>query len=195
MTYNSQREPLALREYGRTVQEMVNYCVEIENREQRQACAEAIISIMARMNADSAQQPDFQHKLWDQLAIMSNYQLDVDYPYEVIRPEDIAQKPTPLKYPVHRIRYRHYGHLVEAMMRKLEQMPAGEERDELAGQLADAMKQNLFDFNRDAMDDGKVRADIKAYTDGEVALPDDFDFRAITSGRVLDKPSRKKKRK
>lgn len=195
MKYNSQRDALALREYGRTIHEMVNYCVTIEDRAERQLCAETIVAAMARMNPEAAQLPDGDHKLWDQLAIMSGFRLDVDYPYGPPSADDANVRPTPIKYPVHRIRFRHYGHLVEQMMRKLEEMPAGDERDALTALLADAMKQDLYDFNRDAMDNDKVSSDISLYTEGAVALPDDFEFRPITSSRITERPSRKKRRK
>lgn len=195
MTYNSQREPLSLREYGRTVQDMVDYCTQLPDRQLRQSCAETIVALMAKMNGGASQQADFQHKLWDQIAIMSDYKLDIDYPYDITQPEDADARPKTLKYPIHRIRYRHYGHLVEAMLRKAGQMPEGAERDELTELLGNAMKQDLFDFNRDAMDENKIRTDIKAYTDGEVVLPEDFAFRSITGTKITEKTSRKKRRK
>ena len=194
MQYNSLREKLVLPEYGRTVQDMVDYCVAIPERDRRQQCAEAIVSIMASMNPQVRQLPDYQRKLWDQLALISSYKLDIDYPCEITRQDDADRHPAPLKYPMQRIRYRHYGHLLEAFMRKLQQLDDPARRQALAGQLADAMKQDLYDFNRGALDESKIRADIEAYTDGEVRLADDFRFAAITGGRIQEK-SRKKKRK
>lgn len=193
MIYNSQREQLILREYGRTIQDMVDYCQTIDDRERRQECAEAIVGIMTSMNPQVRQQPDFQQKLWNQLAAMSAYNLDIDYPCEIIKP-DSGQRPAPLKYPMQRIRYRHYGHLLEASMRKLQQITDEDERQALCGQLANAMKQDLYDFNRGALDERKIRADIENYTDGSISLDPDFDFRPITGGRVAEK-NRKKKRK
>ena len=138
-------------------------------------------------------EPDFQQKLWNQLAAMSAYRLDIDYPCEIRKPDD-SERPAPLKYPMQRIRYRHYGHLLEASMRKLQQLTDEDERQALCGQLANAMKQDLYDFNRGALDERKIRADIENYTDGSVALADNFNFQPITGGRVAEK-TRKKKRK
>ena len=99
MTYNTQREKLILPEYGRGIQEMVAICLGIEDRAQRQLCAETIVGIMATMNPEGRQQADYEHKLWDQLAILSNYQLDIDWPYEVVKQEEMTARPRPLKYP------------------------------------------------------------------------------------------------
>ena len=193
MTYNSQRQQLILREYGRTIQDMADYCVTIADRQRRQECAEAIVAVMAAMNPQQRQQPDYQQRLWNQLAALTAYQLDIDYPCPISQPAD-RQHPAPLKYPMQRIRYRHYGHLLEASMRKLQQLTDAGERQALCAQLANAMKQDLYDFNRGALDERKIRADIESYTEGTVALPDNFTFQPITGGRVMEK-SRKKKRK
>lgn len=195
MTYNTQREKLVLPEYGRTIQEMVDICVDIPNRAERQRCAESIIAVMTTMNPDLRQQPDYEHKLWDQLAILSGYQLDIDYPFEVVRPEDIAAKPKPMKYPMQRIRYRHYGHLTEEFMRKLKELPDGPEREELTAMMANFMKRSLYNWDRDAMDEGKVRADVRSYTDGTADVPDSFRFASVSNGHLPGHGGGKKKRK
>ena len=194
MKYNTQRQQLILPEYGRTIQEMVDICVGIEDREERQQCANTIVRIMTIMNPTVRQQPNFEHRLWDHLAIMSDYKLDIDWPFPIVQKAEIQARPKPLKYPMQRIRYRHYGHLLEASMRKLQQLTDAGERQALCAQLANAMKQDLYDFNRGALDERKIRADIESYTEGTVALPDNFTFQPITGGRVMEK-SRKKKRK
>ena len=186
---------MILPEYGRIIQEMVDICKQIEDRDQRQQCAESIIDIMATMNPDVGQQPDYEHKLWDQLAILSNYELDIDYPYEVVRPEEITAKPKPLKYPMQRIRYRHYGHLTEEFMRKLKDMPESEERDELTAMMANFMKRSLYNWNRDAMDERKVRADISAYTDDTATIPEDFRFASVSNGHLPGSNASKKRKK
>ena len=186
---------MILPEYGRIIQEMVDICKQIEDHDQRQQCAESIIEIMATMNPDVCQQPDYEHKLWDQLAILSNYELDIDYPYEVVRPEEITAKPKPLKYPMQRIRYRHYGHLTEEFMRKLKDMPESEERDELTAMMANFMKRSLYNWNRDAMDERKVRADVAAYTDDKAFIPEDFRFAPVSNGHLPGSNASKKKRR
>lgn len=195
MTYNTQREKMILPEYGRTIQEMVDICLQIEDRSERQRCAKNIIAVMTTMNPDVRQQPDYERKLWDQLAILSNYQLDIDYPYEVVKPEDITSKPKPLKYPMTRIRYRHYGHLTEEFMHKLKDMPEGAEREELTSMMANFMKRSLYNWNRDAMDERKVRTDLSSYTDGTVNIPENFRFASVSNGHLPGSNASKKKRK
>lgn len=195
MNYNTQRAKLILPEYGRTIQQMVDICMKIEDRKQRQRCAETIIGIMATMNPDVRQQPDYERKLWDQLAIISDYQLDIDYPFEVVKPEDIAAKPKPMKYPMQRIRYRHYGHLTEEFMRKLKDMTDDKDREELTAMMANFMKRSLYNWNRDAMDERKVKADIHHYTDGAAEVPENFRFASVSNGHLPGNGGGKKKRR
>ena len=194
MTYNTQREKLVLPEYGRTIQEMVDICVEIPDRKARQECAQTIIRIMTTMNPTVRQQPDYEHRLWDHLAIMSNYKLDIDWPFPVIQAADITARPKPLKYPMQRIRYRHYGHLTEAFMNEIKEMPEGVDREELTGMMANFMKRSLYNFNRDAMDEEKIAADIQTYTEGQTTINAGFQFASVTNGRLPGQMPKKKKK-
>ena len=138
MTYNSQRDQLTLRQYGRTIQDMVAYCKTLDSRAQRQRCAEAIIGVMASMNPQVRQLPNYQQRLWEQLAAMADYELDIDFPCTIERPEEGDSHPAPLKYPMQRIHFRHYGHLVEASMRKLQQIEDEEKERKEAEKLRKA---------------------------------------------------------
>ena len=141
------------------------------------------------------QQPDYEQKLWDQLAILSDYKLDIDYPFEVVKAEEISAKPKPLKYPMQRIRYRHYGHLTEAFLKELKEMPEGEDRERLTGMLANFMKRSLYNWNRDAMDERKVRADVESYTDGAATVPENFHYASVSNGHLPGSNASKKKRR
>lgn len=195
MTYNTQREKMILPEYGRTIQEMVDICLQIEDRNERQQCAETIIEIMMTMNPNLRQQPDYEHKLWDQLAILSDYKLDIDYPYEVIKREEMDAKPKPLKYPMQRIRFRHYGHLTEAFMKELKEMPDGPERQRLTEMIANYMKRSLYNWNRDAMDERKVAADVDFYTEGNVSVPEGMRYASVSNGHLPGSNASKKRRR
>ncbi len=195
MTYNTQREKMILPEYGRTIQEMVDICLQIEDRNKRQLCAETIIEIMMTMNPNLRQQPDYEHKLWDQLAILSDYKLDIDYPYEVIKREEMDAKPKPLKYPMQRIRFRHYGHLTEAFMKELKEMPEGPERQRLTEMMANYMKRSLYNWNRDAMDERKVAADVDYYTEGNVSVPEGMRYASVSNGHLPGSNASKKRRR
>ena len=126
MEYNVDREPLIIPEYGRHIQKMVNYCVEIENTEERNRCANAIISVMGDMNPHLRDVPDFQHKLWDQLFIMSDFKLVVDSPYPIPTREVINLKPERLAYPQKNPKYRFYGNNIKYMIEVANKYEEGE---------------------------------------------------------------------
>ncbi len=169
MQYNTQRIPLVMPEYGRGVQEMVNLAINLPTRQQRLRCTKTIVSIMARVQPQQAGQVDFKQRLWNHLAKIARYQLDIDYPVEII-PEETLGHPAPLHYPTKDIQRRHYGYLVEESLRKAQSMPEGEKRDKLVEMLANQMKQDLFMWNRDSMDEALVARDISNYTDGLLKL-------------------------
>ena len=99
MQYNTQQKRMPLPEYGRSIQNMVDHALTIEDRAERQRCANTIINIMGNMFPHLRDVPDFKHKLWDHLAIMANFQLDIDYPYEIIRKDNLNTKPESIPYP------------------------------------------------------------------------------------------------
>ena len=125
LDYNTQLKKLELPEYGRNIQRMVDYCTQIEDREERTRCAYAIIATMGNLFPHLRDINDFKHKLWDHLAIMSDFKLDIDYPYEVLKPDNLYTRPNPIKYKLTSIKYRHYGKLMEEMLGKYSSFPEG----------------------------------------------------------------------
>ena len=125
LDYNTQRERLVLPEYGREVQQMVDHCVALPTRAERQRCAEAIVRVMERMAPRTGDSNDLQHKLWDHLALMSNFKLDIDYPVDIEQAHKIMQKPKPMAYPMKRIPVRHYGNMMFEVLNMLKDMPEG----------------------------------------------------------------------
>ena len=163
--YNSTLPQLKMPEYGRMVQEMVDYAVQLPTKDERQAFAQVIAEVM--MNLNQKEVADYQHKIWDHLAWLSNYQLDIDYPFEVTEAKE-RTKPGKLSYPKTGIRLRHYGRLIERAMDDLKEMPEGAERDAYVRLVANRMKRNLADWKGDGVEDTKVARDIAYYTDGRV---------------------------
>ena len=155
MKYNTQRDKLLMPEYGRGVQDMIIYATSLPEKEERQRCAETIFGIMLNMQPQLRELPDFRHRIWDHIAYISGYQLDIDYPCEITHLGEEAEKPTPLKYPMKDIRQRQYGYLLEESLRQLAEMPEGEERDAMLSLVASQMKQSLFIWKREAMDEEK----------------------------------------
>ncbi len=194
LDYNTQREKLILPEYGREVQDMVDYCLKLKDRDERQKCANTIVEIMERMfPKDSYNDENYKQKLWDHLAIMSKFQLDIDYPYDVNQATKIATKPEPMEYPMKKIPVRHYGSMIFELFDKLKTEKPGEEREELVRITANQMKRNLVQWSHGTSDDQKVADDLARYTDGKVQLDlDHFSFDKINDHEMTGGKKKKK---
>jgi len=158
--YNTSRPKLFLPEYGRNIQKMVDYILTIPDREERNRLAQAVIIIMGNMNPHLRDINDFKHKLWDHLAIMSNFQLDIDYPYEIPQPEEFAEKPRRVIYNDNDIRYRHYGKIVESLIEEAIKLPEGDDKDTLTKLIANHMKKSYLAWNRDSVTDEIIFSDL-----------------------------------
>lgn len=161
---------MELPEYGRSVQNMVDHALTIEDREERQRCANTIVNIMGGMFPHLRDVPDFKHKLWDHLAIMADFKLDIDYPFEIVKREELDMKPGKISYPDKAIRYRHYGRFLESMIKKLSEMEEGEEKQALLQLLAVQMKKNLNNWNKEGIEDQKIVDDLREYSNGTIDL-------------------------
>ena len=170
MEYNTQRKKMELPEYGRSVQNMVDHALTIEDREERQRCANTIINIMGGMFPHLRDVPDFKHKLWDHLAIMADFKLDIDYPFEIVKKEDLVVKPEQLAYPNAGFRYRHYGRFLEAMVKKAVEIENEEEKLQLINLLAIQMKKDLNNWNKEGIEDQKIVDDLREYSNGAIDL-------------------------
>ena len=170
LSYNTQKKKLIIADCGRNVHRMIEYCMSLEDRDERTRCANAIVNIMGNLFPHLRDVDDFKHKLWDHLAIMSDFKLYIDYPYEVIKKENLNDKPDCVPYTNSSMHYRHYGKLLEKMLQKWQEMPEGEEKDRLIVYLANHMKKALTAWNKEAVDDEKILKDIMEYTHHEVPL-------------------------
>lgn len=180
LDYNTQREKLILPEYGREIQQMVDHAVSLEDRAERQRCAETIVSIMGRMFPEDKTVEEKDRKFWDHLAIMSGFRLDVDYPFDVTHAAQIAKKPAPMVYPMKKIPVRHYGAMLFDVFKRLEQMEPGLERDELVKLTANQMRRNLVQWSHGSSDEEKVASDLARFTHGKIQLDlDTFKFEPI----------------
>ncbi len=173
MKYNTQEKALPMPEYGRAVQKMVDHAITIEDRAERQRCANTIIAVMGNMFPQLRDVAEFNHKLWDHLAVMADFKLDIDYPYELADPSTLHPTPERIPYPKGNIRYRHYGHCIEEMMQKACEMPDGEERNELLRLIAAQMKKEYILWNKDNVEDSKIIEDIREYSNGQICLSEE----------------------
>lgn len=153
LQYNSERTALIIPEYGRHMHIMVDQLIATEDREQRNKKAKAIIGVMGNLNPHLRDVPDFQHKLWDQLFIMSQFQLDVDSPFEKPEKEVLEQKPLPLDYPQNFPKYRFYGNNIKGMIDAALSWEDGEMKDALVFNIANHMKKCFLNWNKDTVDD------------------------------------------
>ncbi len=170
LKYNSQLKKLALPEYGRNIQQMVDYCCTIQDREERNKCAYTIIQTMGNLFPQLRDETDYKHKLWDHLAIMSDFKLDIDYPCEVVKEENLETKPEHVDYHLDRIKFRHYGKIIEKMIERACDYPDGEEKDALVMLIANHMKKLIFQINKEDVDDAKIFKDLAFYSHGQIRL-------------------------
>lgn len=170
MDYNTHRESLILPEYGRNVQKMVDYCLTIEDRDERTLCAKAIIGVMRKLTPQQANTPEKEQKLWDHLNIMSGFKLNVDFPVPVLNQEELNPAPKPIPYSSNQMRWRHYGKNIEAMIQVVADMEEGEDKDVLISLIAHHMKKLQFTHNKEGVDDAKILRDLSIYSGGKINL-------------------------
>jgi len=196
MDYNTNRKKLPMPEYGRNIQNMVDHLNTIEDREKRNRSAQTIIDVMGNLYTYLRDVEDFKHKLWDHLAIMSDFKLDIDYPYELPSPDILTEKPNRVPYPQHDIRYRHYGLITEKMINKAVEMEDGEDKNILIEQTANQMKKLFMAWNKDAVEDEKIFKDMEELSGNKLKVPRDItlmDTKAIAySGGGGGKKKKKK---
>lgn len=166
--YNTSRKQLVLPEYGRNIQKMVDYIKTVEDRDERNRLANAIVAIMGNLNPHLRDINDFKHKLWDHLAIIAHFELDIDYPYDIPQPEMFQQSPRIVEYGTHDIVYRHYGKSTEMMIDAVCELPEGPEKEKMVTTIANHMKKSYLTWNRDAVGDDVILKDLNKLSDGRL---------------------------
>lgn len=193
LDYNTHRDKLLMPEYGREIQKMVDYAIGLTEKSERQSCAQEIIRMMETKVPELRDNVDFEQTLWDHLYLMSNKQLDIDWPYDVTAAEKLQNKPNAIPLPQESMRMRHYGKLLEQLFERLKTMPEGEERDALVYYTANQMKRNLTTWGHGSMSDEKVADDLARYTDGIIQL--DLSKMKLEKAIATEEPKTKKKKK
>ena len=160
LEYNTVREDLIIPEYGRHIQKMINYASQ-EKQKKRKKLANAIISVMGNLQPHLRDVADFQHKLWDQLFIMSDFKLDADSPFEKPSKEILNAKPEPLSYPQNFPKYRFYGNNIKIMIDEAVKWDSGEMKDALVLTIANHMKKCFLNWNKDSV---KTRSFLIIFT-------------------------------
>lgn len=170
--YNTQRKKMALPEYGRNVQKMVDHILTIEDKVERNRAARTIISIMGNLNPHLRDEGDFKHKLWDHLALMSDFYLDIDSPYPIPEPSKFIEKPKQVAYQQGNIKYLHYGRVIELMIDAASGMEDGEEKEYLVNLIVNQMKKSYIAWNRSQVADEVIISDLKFLSGGKLKITD-----------------------
>ena len=168
LEYNSERSKLIIPEYGRHIQKMVEHAVEIEDEKERNQEAQAIIAVMGNMNPHLRDVSDFQHKLWDQLFIISDFKLDVDSPFPKPTREMLEERPERMTYPQNFPKYRFYGNNIKRMIDEANKYEEGPEKEGLIFTIANHMKKSYLSWNKDTVDDKVIFDHLRELSDGKI---------------------------
>ncbi len=194
--YNTGMPQMPLPEYGRNIQNMVDYCVEITDPEERRICAHAIVGVMRTLFPQNVGEKGDMKKFWDHLNIMARFELDIDFPCEVITAENVNPKPERVPYGKGPIRNRQYGRSLENIVKIVADMPEGEERDRLISMIAHQMKKLLLTHNPESVDNARILRDLYEYSGGKIKLdPRTYvlhDFKDVTPVQQKGKKNKKK---
>lgn len=175
LEYNTEREHLIIPEYGRHLQKMVNYAKSIESREERNKVAKSIIAVMGNLQPHLRDVPDFQHKLWDQLFIIADFDLDVDSPYPIPDKEELFRRPEPLAYPQNHPKYRFYGNNIKTMIDVAITWEEGDLKDALVYTIANHMKKCFLNWNKDTVEDDVILAHLAELSNNKLKVKSSFD--------------------
>lgn len=168
MEYNTTRNDMSMREYGRHIQKMVEYLLSIEDRNKRQQQAQVVIELMGFLNPHLKNVEDFRHKLWDHLFYISDFKLDVDSPYPIPQKETYKQKPDPLPYPKRYPKYSHLGKNLELVVDKALKETDPEKRVGFANAIAYYMKLSYSNWHKELVHDDAIRSELNEITDGQL---------------------------
>lgn len=170
LEYNSLRPKLIIPEYGRHIQKMVDQAIATEDREERNKVARGIIGVMGNLNPHLRDVPDFQHKLWDQLFIMSDFKLDVDSPFPKPSREMLEVRPGKLRYPQNHPRYRFYGNNIKEMIDVCLKWEEGDLKQALKYAIANHMKKCYLNWNKDTVSDEVIFEHLHELSGGKINL-------------------------
>ena len=195
LEYNSFRNKLVISEYGRHIQKLVEHALTLKDKEERQKMANGIIDIMGELNPQLRDVADFKHKLWDHLFVISNFELDVDSPYEKPIIEKLFEKPEPLAYPNSKIKYNHYGKVIELMIDEAVKMEEQELKSKLVIAIANQMKKSYVNWNLDTVEDEIILNQLTKLSKGKLSVPEGTELAKFIPNPKHQNPHARKKKK
>ena len=190
LEYNTERTKLIIPEYGRHLHKMIDQALSCNDRNERNNIAKAIIGVMGNLNPHLRDVLDFQHKLWDQLFIMSDFKLDVDSPYPLPSKEEFSQRPDKLNYPQNFPKYRFYGNNIKRMIDVAIDWEEGEMKKQLIYVIANHMKKCFLNWNKDTVEDDVIFGHLLELSDGKLIL--DSSSKPLSESHNLIKLTNKK---
>ncbi len=191
--YNTSRKQLSLPEYGRNIQNMIDHALSMEDREERIRAAQSIIDVMGNMNPHLRDIDDFRHKLWDHLAIMSNFKLDIDWPFDLPTKESLEERPNNIPYNNYTIRFKHYGKSIELFIAEAIEMEDEEEQNALVKMIANHMKKAYLTWNRENVTDEVIFNDLVHLSRGKLTIPEGLKLTEVKE--IITKTKKKKTNK
>ncbi|MGJ7030751.1 DUF4290 domain-containing protein [Niabella hirudinis] len=197
MEYNTTRNHLTIREYGRNVQKMVEYILTIEDPEQRKKNAHAVIELMGILNPSLKNVEDYKHKLWDHLFQISDFKLDVDAPYPAPTPEELSAKPTPIPYPTRSSKLAHLGSNLEGLIEKALEETDADKKQGFANSIAYYMKLAYSNWHKEIVHDDAIQSELSDITNGQLTFTNTPSVKAFRpdNGRDRDKGNFSKRNK
>lgn len=193
--YNTSLPKLEMREYGRNIQNLINYCSKIEDQEERNSCANAIAEIMLQQFPELKDEEENNRKVWEHINMISGYKLDIDYPCEVMKEGEARPIPEKIPYSKKSDKYRVYGSNLVRMIKEISLMDGGIEKDKIIFLVANQMKKLLVSVNADSVTDQKVFNDIREITGGSIDInPESYRLNDYI-GVAVPKDLKKKKKK
>jgi hypothetical protein len=187
--YNTQRKRMALPEYGRNVQKMVDHLKTIEDRNERNRAARTVIQVMGNLNPHLRDEGDFRHKLWDHLSLIASFELDIDSPYPVPEQSKFFEKPDQIPYQQGNIRFLHYGRIVELMIDTASEMADGDEKEYLTTLIVNQMKRSYITWNRNQVPDEVIINDMTHLSKGRLKMTEGVKILEIKD--LLPQPKKK----
>lgn len=193
LTYNTQKKKLPLPEYGRNIQSMVDYCISLPDRQERNRAARTIVRLMSSIFPQQKDPGRGDLAYWDLVAIMSNFSPEIDWPEGTINKEELAVKPQPVPMTQGPMSFRVYGKNIQRMMEYAIDLPGGEEKDEIIMLLANQMKKQLTALYPEGVEDARIFKDLATMTGGKIRMnPEQHHLHEF---RVIQPPQKKKRKK
>lgn len=187
--YNTTRDKLQIREYGRNIQKLITFAIAIEDKTERTQFCHFIIQVMGQMQTQK-DGSDFKRKLWDHMHIISNFKLDVDSPFEAPTETTFQTKPEPIEYKEKQLRFKQYGSNIEKIIQQAIEFEEGPEKEALVKIIANHLKKLYLHWNRESVNDELINEHLRILSDGKLKLSEDFTYNS--TGEILSRLKRRK---